>query len=377
MYLHTRNWILLPLFAATASVGTAITLETDPMGMLELEVPAQSDALISLPLHRTAVYSGQIATVEGNRIDLVTTGASPDWSEDEWVYVADTQPVTYYALFMSGDLEGCYYTISGNDADSLELDLEAGSLEGYGLENQALQIVPYWTLGTFFSEQDAVTPSAAITGLGERSELHFYDQSAGVDLAASTVFYYYDGTAFGGEGWRMRGDSWTEIHDDYPIAPDRAFGFRNITDSAVELLLPGQVQMTQSTFVIEGREIDSDIRVATTSMVPVSLADSKLLESGAVEGTTSITGLDADLVMVMDNSAAGFDKAAVGIYYYYEGASFGGPGWRLKGGGFLSLMDSVEVFQPGQGVLIRKVGDTSGSQALWQFLPEYLSSDLD
>ena len=35
---------------------------------------------------------------------------------------------------MSGDLEGCYYTISGNDADSLELDLQEGSLKGYGFE---------------------------------------------------------------------------------------------------------------------------------------------------------------------------------------------------------------------------------------------------
>ncbi|MDQ8194400.1 TIGR02597 family protein [Coraliomargarita sp. SDUM461004] len=377
MYLHTRNWILLPLFAATASVGTAITLETDPMGILELEVPAQSDALISLPLHRTAVYSGQIATVEGNRIDLVTTGASPDWSEDEWVYVADTQLVTYYALFMSGDLEGCYYTISGNDADSLELDLEEGSLDGFNLNDQVLQIIPYWTLGTFFGEQDAVTASASITGLGERSEVHFFSNVEGVNPASSEIFYYYEGSDFGGDGWRLKGDSLTTLHDDQPIAPDRAFVFRNVTDATVELLLPGYVQMTQSAFVIEGSESSNDLRVSSASMLPTSLADSKLIETGGFQATDSISGLSGDQVLVVDNFAEGFNKAAVAIYYYYNGSAFGGPGWRLKGGSLLTIMDAVEVFQPGQGVILRKAASSETDTHLWHFLPGYLSPDID
>ncbi|MGZ0656647.1 TIGR02597 family protein [Coraliomargarita sp. W4R72] len=377
MYLNTRKLLLVPLIAATASVAMATVLETNPMGILELEVPAQSDALISLPLHRTAAFSGQIDGVDGNTIDLVSAGTALAWSDNEWAYVSGTQPVRYYALFTTGDLEGCYYTIAGNDSDSLVLDIAEGSLDGYALEDEALQIIPYWTLSSFFGEQTSLTASSSVVGLGSRSEVHFYGNAEGVDSAASTVFYYYEGTDFGGAGWRMKGDQWTALHDDQPIAPDRAFVFRNITDESVELLLPGMVQMTQSSFIIETREVDNDVRVSTTNMVAMSLADSKLLESGGFQTTDSIIGLNGDLVLVLDNAATGFDKAALAAYYYYDGISFGGPGWRLKGGNFNTLMDEVEVFQPGQGVLIRKVGSSESSEHFWHSLPAYLSTDLD
>ncbi len=377
MYLNTRNKVLVPLFALTASVAFAAILETDPMGVLELEVPAQSDALISLPLHRGAVYSGQIDAVDGNTIDLLSMGEPLNWADNEWVYVEGTQPVTYYALFTTGALEGSYFTIAANDADSLVLDIAAGSLDDYALENEAVQIIPYWTLDSFFGEQSSLTGTTAITGLGDRSEVHFYGSGEGIDSAASTVFYYYDGSGFGGPGWRMKGDAWTVLHNDQPIAPDRAFVFRNITDAPAALLLPGHVQMTQSAFVIAGGAVDTDVRVTTTNTVPMSLGDSNLLETGGFQTTSSIAGLGGDLVMVLDNAEAGFDKAAVGVYYYYDGTAFGGAGWRLKGGGFSSIMDDVEVFQPGQGVIIRKAGSIENTEHFWQHLPAYLSGDLD
>jgi uncharacterized protein (TIGR02597 family) len=377
MYLNTRNKRLVPLLALTASVASAAILETDPMGVLELEIPAQSDALISLPLHRAAVYSGQIDTVGGNTIDMLVSGEAPSWADNEWVYVAGTQPVTYYALFMTGELEGSYYTIAGNDADSLVLDIADGSLDDYALQDQAVQIVPYWTLDSFFGEQSSLTAATSASGLGDRSEVHFFSSGAGIDAAASTVFYYYDGEGFGGAGWRMKGDVLTTLHDDQLIAPDRAFVFRNITDAPAKLLLPGHVQMTQSAFIIEGDEVDNDVRVTTTNSVAMSLGDSQLLETGGFQAADSIVGIGGDLLMVLDNAEAGFDKSAVDVYYYYDGTEFGGAGWRLKGGGFTTIMDEVEVFQPGQGIIIRKAGSTESTEHFWQHLPTYLSGDIE
>jgi uncharacterized protein (TIGR02597 family) len=377
MYLNTRNKRLVPLLALTASVATAALLETDPMGVLELEIPGQSDALISLPLHRSAVYSGQIDAVDGNTIDLLTSGEALNWSENEWVYVEGTQPVTYYALFTTGELEGAYYTIAGNDADSLVLDIEAGSLDDYALEDQAVQIVPYWTLDSFFGEQSSLTAASSVSGIGDRSEVHFFSSDGGIDSSSSSVFYYYDGEGFGGAGWRMKGDLLTELHDDQPIAPDRAFIFRNITDATAKLQLPGHVQMTQSAFVITSNEVDQDVRVTTTNSVAMSLGDSQLLTTGGFQSTSSIVGLGGDFVMVLDNDEAGFDKAAADVYYYYDGSAFGGAGWRRKGAAFTAIMDDVEVFQPGQGIIIRKAGSTESTEHFWRHLPAYLSGDFD
>jgi uncharacterized protein (TIGR02597 family) len=374
MYLTTRTLLLVPLMAVTASVAPAITLETNPMGILELEVPAQSDALISLPLHRSPAYSGLIDSVDGDSIHLESTSEAIGWSDNEWVYVADSQPVMYYALLMTGDLEGYFFPIIGNDDDSLTLDIVDGNLEDYSLEEDAVQIIPYWTLDSFFADQEALTASASVAGLGARSEVQFYGAPTGVNSVSSEVFYYYDGAQFGGAGWRLKGDDLTAIHDDQPIAPDRAFVFRNITDSPATLSLPGYVQMTQSTAVVEGGLVDQDLPLATSSSVPISLADSNLLENGGFQATSAISGLNGDLLLVIDNSASGFNKTAAAVYYYYDGSMFGGPGWRLKGGDFFTLMDAVEVFQPGQGVILRKAGGDEGTVNLWHFLPTYLGT---
>lgn len=377
MYLNQNKLLCASLIVAMASSVQANRIETDPIGLLELDVPAQSDALISLPLHRSPAFSGEIASIEGNTIHLSEAMQTLSWAADEWAYDEVAQPQTYYALLTSGELEGCFYTVTGNDANTLELDVESGALDLYDLSGDYLQLIPYWTLDTFFQGQAGLTASSGITGLGERSEVLFYQNGEGVNPAAAAVFYYYEGSGFGGSGWRLKGGGFSEIHNDQVIAPDRAFIFRNITDEAVSLQLPGQVQLTRSAIVLDGAESAQDLILASSNAVAVTLGESKLLETGGFQSTSSISGLNGDTLLVVDNELTGFNKPAASAYYYYSGASFGGPGWRRKGASFLEIMDGEKVLRAGQGVIIRKAAVSGGSENLWHFVPSYLSQDAE
>ena len=99
--------------------------------------------------------------------------------------------------------------------------------------------------------------------------------------------------------------------------------------------------------------------------VGLTLAQSNLFQSGAFQGTTSISGVGGDKLFVFDDTVAGTDKAASQTYYYYTGAGFGGAGWRLAGGGFTNIANSSVVFQPGSGYIIRKVATATPTTAIW------------
>ena len=91
--------MLLSGFNAAAQT----TVATDPVGYTSLALPANSDTLISLPFTRPVEYTGPISSVSttssgGGTTTTITLPGSTSFTQNQFAYVAGTQPKTYYAI---------------------------------------------------------------------------------------------------------------------------------------------------------------------------------------------------------------------------------------------------------------------------------------
>jgi uncharacterized protein (TIGR02597 family) len=72
---------------------------------------------------------------------------------DQYAYAAGVQPVTYYVLVTMGRLQGYFFTVQGNTADSLIIDPEGLTLSSRDI--RAISLRPYWSLSLLFPASQA------------------------------------------------------------------------------------------------------------------------------------------------------------------------------------------------------------------------------
>jgi len=369
------NKLRLSIFALCALSTLAHAQVYSPIvGFNTITALGNSDTRFSVPLHRPSVYEGLVQSVSGS---VITVQGLPGWILNQFVYSAGSQTNSYYASVRSGNKEGMYYTVTANSADSgttntstLNVDTAGDVIDGGGIaQGDSLTIIPYWTLATLFSNQTGVTTTSSISGAGSLTRILIPDlTSSGVDLAATVSYYYYNGTGFGGAGWRRSGGGFTNKKDDDAIAPDSFILIRQdgVASSSI-MTATGAVGTGDRRYIIGtiSPNTAQDNAIAIDIPVPLSLTQSNLFESGAFVGTSSISGATGDKLLVFDDASAGIDKAAIKSYYYYTGTGFTGPGWRLQGGGFSSIRNAEFVFQPGSGYIIRKEGTAVATTTVW------------
>lgn len=186
--------IALPLSLSAQSVTT------DPVGVINVDLPGNSDTVVSVPFHRPVEFQGSVDSIDGNQI---TVNGTPGWSTNQFVYDAPGQTDTFYVLFASGEKEGMFYTIDANTADTLTLDLAGDTLAGVQSDQDdgpgmgdILKIIPYWTLGTLFGDNNddiqGIVPSPNV--LNPLAFVNFRDPNqAGINLSFSGAFFYHDG----------------------------------------------------------------------------------------------------------------------------------------------------------------------------------------
>lgn len=348
---------------ASNAAGT-VADTTDPQSCLVYRVPAQSDLRFGLPLHRPPAFEGRVATVSGTTITLERGANWTNWSTNVW-----TLNEGHYALIANGSAEGTTLRVTANGADTLTLaTAPTGVVTG-----TLLRLVPYWTLASIFPDGPSLLGTTSITGVGA-SQILQVDRRPGINLASTAGFYYFTGSTFGGAGWRQDGANPNTKKDSAPVDPDAVFIFRNVSGAAIEWTLRGAVQLAASRISAGTLQANlaQDNLLSLRVAVPVSLANSGLVASLAARPTTSITGVGADLVLVFDPLATGYNRASTASYYYYNGADFGGPGWRKDGASPTTLQNTALVFQPGQPVVLRRAATAVPSEISWTVLPSYL-----
>lgn len=72
---------------------------------------------------------------------------------NQYSYVADLQPVTYYVLVTAGALKGDFFTVQGNTAEALVIDTEGLVIASKDIT--AVSLLPYWSLSSLFPPSQA------------------------------------------------------------------------------------------------------------------------------------------------------------------------------------------------------------------------------
>lgn len=344
------------MFVATSHPVTAAsspTLNTAPVGFINLPAPANSDVLVSSCFTRPSVYSGSIGGLSGA---VITASGNPAWVVNGWVRSLPSQPDTYYVQFKSGNATGRFYTVVANAAQTVTIDWN-GETPAAAVTDQFV-IIPYWTLGTLYPAAEAGTAFTASSSESLRGTEILFPESAaaGINLPASATYYFLGGA------WRKGGESSSTSFDWTVVAPDSYIIQRNkstATNVSVFGRVPGGVIST--VLNAQGGSAKQDNAVALSFPGTVTLDNSNLRGSGAFRVSISPV-LHTDELYVFDNAATGIKKAAAAVYYYYNNA------WRKVGAPVTSDFGATAVFVPGTGVIVRKSGTGStAATAYWTY----------
>lgn len=314
-----------------------IEATTNPVGVIQISAPGNSDTLVSLPLIQPAVFNGVVGSYSGS---AVTVSGSPGWTEDAWAN-------GHYAFWRSGQLEGQYATILGNTADTLTLDTDAETL-AVAAAGDRLSIHSYWTLGTLFPGGEGV--NAATSHVMRDTEIMFQDPSEiGINQAADSIYYYLDGE------WKKVGGDLNGDYRNAMIVPDGFFIVRHNTGIATTITFTGEVIMGKIALPILYQDVsEQDNIIGLQRPIEMTLDESGL---GPNLGSGDALYVWDQTVPQRNRLIANADK------YTYDG------NWRKNDGS--EDVGSEQVFLPGVGFVIRKAMNTAIDEVIWVNEPNY------
>jgi uncharacterized protein (TIGR02597 family) len=318
-------------------------------------LPGGSDTLVSPPFTRQPEFSGKVASFAGN---VITVAGTPAWTANKFVYVANTQPKTYYALIGSATaanpLEGRVYDITANGTNTLTVDLNGDSLNGLPADAK-ITVIPYWTLATLFPAANAGVSFTATTATNDLKTQVLVPDSAsiGTNLPPSASYYFFNGA------WRKVGDAETVNHNDDVVIPEKYITVRNPAGTTTKsLVVMGNVPSGKLAVPLAtAAAAPQDNPVAFLSPLDTTLNG---LGLGPTNGFTASPNPRAqgDLLLVFDNSSVSLNKSSSKSYYFYNGA------WRLFGD-VATVDHGTDAIKAGSGLMIRKAANGTGATAFW------------
>ena len=324
---------------------------SEPCGFLRLDLPANSDTIVSMPFVRPVAAAATVQGVTGNTI-TVTQQFPAQWSLNQFVYSAGTQPNNYYARFVSGSAQGPIYPIISNDSTTLTVDTSSASSTSASPGDHLL-IEPYSTLNSIFPNGTGVNISPTV---GNRNtELLTPDLvGSGINLSASAIYFFNSGI------WKQVGHS--VDHGDDIIAPNTWFTVRHNVSTNTSVILSGIADTSLWTIPLRtSATAQQDNLISSPRPSSVSLNDSGLITSGAF-AQSPLPGSRTDELLTFDNSLITKNKSASAIYFYWSNA------WHRVGFGTADF-GADKVFSPGTGVIIRKF--PTSTPAIWTNTPPY------
>ena len=333
---------LLPLLFAATLAGATDIAYSPPVGGMTLSAAANTDTLVSVALMPPPDAVGAVASVSGS--DITVAGA-PNWTANGFVSLA------HYVRVLSGALKGHYFSVLANTNDTLTVDSAGMNLATLAAAD-AVEITPYWTLGTLYSPANAgASFIASASPLARQTEVYFYDATAtGINRAPYATYYFYNGA------WRKVGSAATTSFSNTIIFPDTYFLQRNKTGASA-LVYTGRVQPASVGTLLVGSTGQNDNHVALAFPITVTLNSSGLAGSGFVASSSPLSRKDE--LYWFDPAGTGINRAPSATYYYYN------SGWRKVGSPATTDFGSSVLLTAGGGFLIRKAAN--GPTVPWVF----------
>lgn len=339
-----RHLSLTAAFVALIGAASAqSTATTDPVGFVSVTVPAQSDAVLAVPLNRAAAFKGKIKNISGS---IITVEGTPAWTANQFVQNIPTQNDTFAIQLATGTKEGLIAKVTANGVDTLTLQLDAGDdLSGVktgdvdGILNaDEIDVMPYWT------------PATLVTGtIPDGTEMYVFDNTTAGQSPSPTLLLQF----FSGFGWYET----VGFTDQSNRAMLFATGFvvRNNSGAAVPLSFVGSVPMSKHRLTLKTltANVGQDQTIGYMSPVPEALA------------TVGLGAADLDELYLFDNSIAGKNKAPTQLLVFFGGRWYDSIL-------FSDVTDSITL-QPGNGMIYRKASTASAQTFVWQNLQTYLA----
>lgn len=349
-----RKLFLIGLLGIGLACGSPLRAVTEIVsgifGFNNVTLLGNSDTIVSIPFARMSAADLTVASYSGSQ---VTIQDSVSWTAGQFVYSSGVQSNTYYLRFNSGALEGRYYDITNNGANTLTLDLKGGSLSGLTVGDQ-VSIVPHWTFGTVFVNGNGIHLSSS--AFSHNTDVIVPNVAGdGINLnAAAATYYYY--TNSGSVNWRLQGS--TSNRNDDVIQPNKYLIIRHNISSNTTFTSYGDVMLTKAVIPLRGNTTDQqDNLLSLPRPIDLTLDGTSLIQSGAFKQSPSAFS-PADQLFVYNNSLSGLNKSAAGTYFYVTNS-----GWR-KQGDTINNYGTSNVLSPGAGFVIRKA---SGSASTFVF----------
>jgi uncharacterized protein (TIGR02597 family) len=347
----------------------AIDTFTDPVGYYTLTLVGASDNVVSLPMIRDAVGVGSVSGgITATGFTAVAGAVSPNWTPNQFAYVAGSQANTYYAEFTSGPLKGLFYKITANTADTLTLDTEGDSLLAHPplgalTVGDSFKIRPYWRVRDVF--QNGATPIIEAWPDPDtvKDEILIPNYVATGLNKAPNLALHFDASV---NGWRAFGDDVTD-RGDFILRPGEAFVVRRRNANAVDLTNLGGVLMNTSINFVPGGNATTgnDTYISINRPATVSLNQSGLRIANQANSLIKDSP-DPDTIedqLLAFGPGTGFNRAPNSTYYYLAGA-----GWRKFPDEVTDVGNTV-FLEPGKAYIVRKRVNNPGRD--WINDPNY------
>lgn len=328
--------LVILAFIGLASSLTKAQVYSQVVGAISIDLPAESDVIVSFPFKQSAEFRGILDSAAENggltltvAADSLTSGAFDE---------AEPGTPTHYAVIESGTQRGVHLDIVSNT--SSEIVVLGGS--SVGLQNgDEIAIYPHWTLSSAFplgvANQDEDEP-----GLRKIEVIVPQRTSSAGNMVPEGIFY------FSGGSWREVGAGVDSVADNSVLYHGRALIIRNNDTEAKNALFFGEVIDAPIAIPLsESIEYASDNFVGLNRPLAIALDELGLAGGGVFEETTDPENPN-DMLLVYSLSASGKNKQPIASYYFFNGA------WREveAGSGVDKGSDEIE---PGMGLAVRKI----------------------
>jgi hypothetical protein len=310
----------------------AQSVSSTPVGYVTLTINGNGYTALSNPLENAVVYSGSASSVTGA---IITTSFVMTDSE-----LAGTDPAGNPTHYVQTS-DGIILDILANTGSEITVSSDVSSLLS---SSDSITVKVHSTIGDLLSTDNSI----GLTSGGDINSSDILYVMSG-DGAGSYSAYYYQTDPFGGflggDGWRIGGDSSTDMSG-ITIAADDGIIIKRISSGDLNFVVTGTVNT-----IAHRRDLPNGFSMVSYPF-PV---DTTLEDSGIYSPTNGyVSGGDinsSDAVYVI--SPAG----SFTLYYRQTdpfGGFLGGDGWRIAGDSSTDVGSTI--IEAGSSIIVNHRG---------------------
>jgi hypothetical protein len=354
-----KTYIPYSLILVAASAGMAFGAETaytTPVGYVTVPLPGKATAGAAnrlqiaseqlLPPNSTE-FAGVAESFSGN----VLTDAQGTWAAGSFVNATPPAGFPAYSHLVqitSGPLLGTFSWITGSSANTITT---FDNISAAG-PNASYRIVKAFTIATLLGAVPPATVLGGGTSAAAADNFQIYNSFANT----YTTFYYKNGGAVGGTGWRTSASNSLDVSSVaiHPTDSGLVFTRKQVGDGS--LVIAGDVKVGATDVLIRGKAgTGPTTNTLNIVQAPIPVDQLTLGASGLYTGvvTTGLLGgtsaAAADNVLIFNAATNTYTT-----YYYKNGGAVGGTGWRTSASNSVDV--SAVALPSNSAILIQRKG---------------------